>query len=707
MSKQIKTKGQSSEKKQTATHPVEKKAVPLRLNTLRIIIFVFSIVLYVQTIGYDFTLDDTLMITSNTLTKEGISGIADIFTNDAFAGFFGSEKDLVAGGRYRPLTHAMFAVEYEFFGASPLVGHAMNILLYAFLGLIVFNTLTYCFKHIPTSKEWVKYIPLTATLLFIAHPLHTEVVANIKGRDEIISMGGSMLALLYSLKYIDHKHFKYLVFSFISLLVGIFSKENAITFLAVIPLSLYFFTSARKKDYAMTLIPLLLASVIFIIARYNALGFFMSNTIQTEILNNPFINSPKSDEIATVIFTWLLYVKLLFVPHPLTHDYYPWHLNILNFSSPGVLIALTVVIALLVTAILLFKRRHIVSFGILFFVITFSIQSNLLFNIGTFMNERFMFVALLGFCLILANYLSKHGLRLVKRPEYLLIVILLLYSAKTISRSQAWKNNFSLFTTDVKTSENSAKCNTSAAECILDEAEKITEPAKAKEMYTEAYTYLLHAQKLHPTYYGAYDLAGKAAFHLNDFRASFINYKMCLTINPDAPVPVDNIYLVSIAASQGGRHFEAIDMLLWLTDFAPDSLHYKLELAGLYEKTGNIKAGVDTLQSVIAQDPGNAKAWAKLGEIYGKHFNNLSMSESYLKTAWELNPNDFSVNENLGIVYGMQKQFQLSVDFFNRALSIDSTQARLYQNIANTYAMMGQKELAKQYADKGNSLDQK
>ena len=63
------------------------------------------------------------MITSNDLTLKGFSGIGDIFSNDAFVGFFGKEKDLVAGGRYRPLTHAMFAIEYELFGNSPFVGH--------------------------------------------------------------------------------------------------------------------------------------------------------------------------------------------------------------------------------------------------------------------------------------------------------------------------------------------------------------------------------------------------------------------------------------------------------------------------------------------------------------------------------------------------------------------------------------------------------
>ncbi len=677
----------------------------ISLNKLRIIILLFAVALYSITVSFDYTLDDTLMITSNELTKKGISGIPEIFSNDAFVGFFGNDKDLVAGGRYRPLTHAMFAVEYEFFGQNPFVGHLINIILYALLGLITFNTLSLLFQKTPAEKKWLNYIPLIATLLFVAHPLHTEVVANIKGRDEILGMGGSLLALYYSVKYIQNRNSKYLIYSFFSLLVGLFSKENAITFLAIVPLTLYYFTKAERKDYLMTGIPLLVASGIFLIARFSALGYLAGNTIQTEILNNPFIHSSKADELATVIYTWLIYLKLLLIPHPLTHDYYPWHLTVMSFSDVRVIFSSGIVLFLLITAISLLRQKHIVSYGILFFVITFSIQSNLLFNIGTFMNERFMFVALLGFCMIAAYYIAIAAEKRRSLVTITFLLILSLYSVKTFSRSMVWKDNYTLFTTDVKVSVNSAKCNTSAAESLINRAVKMNDSTAARELFLQAYEYLKHAQNLHPEYYGAFDLAGKAAFHLDDFRDSYLNYRKCLEINPEAPVPIDNIYLVSIAASQKGRNHEAIEILTWLTQFAPDSLHYKFELANLHEKTGDIQTAVDTLKSIILKNSNEDKAWAKLGEIYGKHYNDLNRSEEYLLKAAEINPGNFSVNENLGIVYGMKAQYQLSLKFFLKALDIDSTQSRLHLNIGSTYALMSQHENAQFHFHKAAQLE--
>jgi len=676
-----------------------------RKQMLYIVLF-FSIALYAITTTFDFTLDDTLMISSNELTKKGISGIPDIFTNDAFVGFFGQNKELVAGGRYRPLTHAMFAVEYELFSANPLVGHIINVFLYAILAIVIFHTLELCFRNFQQTHSWIQYIPFTATLLFIAHPLHTEVVANIKGRDEIISMGGSMLALLYSLKYVEKKKYKFLFFSFIAMLVGIFSKENAITFLAVIPLTLFFFSKAKLKDYFVTLIPISIASLSFILARINALGFFMKSTIQTEILNNPFIYSTKGEEIASVLHTWLIYFKLLFIPHPLTHDYYPWHITIKSFSNPTVILALLITVVIIAYALLKLPKKNIVAFGILFFFITFSIQSNVLFNIGTFMNERFMFVALLGFCIIIAYFLSKYFQKF-KLLKYVFLLVLILYSTKSFTRTKVWKDNYTLFTTDVKTSKNSAKVNVSAAEAIIRKAESEKNSFKAKQMYKQALTYLVKAQSIHPTYFGAYDLAGKATFHLDDFTNSVKYYKQCLTINPNAPMPLNNIYLIAQVTLAQNKIEESEHIVEWLIEFAPDSMQYHYEMALIYEKKNEFDKSLETLENVIKIDPKNVKALSKIGEIYGKYYYNSNKAEYYLLEAWKLNPNEFYINENLGIVYGMQNKFEKSLEFFNYALQIDSTISRLHGNMSKTYDLMKNPEKASYHAKKEKELEKK
>ena len=81
-------------------------------------------------------------------------------------------------------------------------------------------------------------------MLFAVHPIHTEAVANIKGRDEIITLLGSLAALYFSIRAYREKNLG-LNFAAAGLfLLALFSKENAITFCAIVALTYYVFTKA-------------------------------------------------------------------------------------------------------------------------------------------------------------------------------------------------------------------------------------------------------------------------------------------------------------------------------------------------------------------------------------------------------------------------------------------------------------------------------
>ena len=84
-----------------------------------------SFALYANTLGHGFVLDDSLVITKNKFTTQGISGLGKIFSTDTFFGYYQEEgrETLITGGRYRPLSLAFFAILFQVFGASPLVFH--------------------------------------------------------------------------------------------------------------------------------------------------------------------------------------------------------------------------------------------------------------------------------------------------------------------------------------------------------------------------------------------------------------------------------------------------------------------------------------------------------------------------------------------------------------------------------------------------------
>ncbi len=190
-----------------------------RLNCL--LILLFSFVLYFNTIKHDYTQDDAIVITDNMYTKQGLAGIDEILKYDTFKGFFKKEgKDkLVAGGRYRPFTLIMFAIEWEFFKTSQknpdgsikkdgegntvyttsTIGHIFNILFYGLTGIVLYLLLLQLL--LPGRSEIFAYgVAFISTFLFMAHPIHTEAVANIKGRDEIIALLGSLTAAYWTIR---------------------------------------------------------------------------------------------------------------------------------------------------------------------------------------------------------------------------------------------------------------------------------------------------------------------------------------------------------------------------------------------------------------------------------------------------------------------------------------------------------------------------
>jgi hypothetical protein len=90
---------------------------------LLLIVFLFGTLLYAQSVTFDYALDDKLVITHNDFTQEGIGGIPKLFSTGFLVGFYGEQRNLLAGGRYRPLSLVTFAVEWEVFGRRPGLSH--------------------------------------------------------------------------------------------------------------------------------------------------------------------------------------------------------------------------------------------------------------------------------------------------------------------------------------------------------------------------------------------------------------------------------------------------------------------------------------------------------------------------------------------------------------------------------------------------------
>jgi protein O-mannosyl-transferase len=440
-----------------------------KYRTPLLILAILAIGLYAQSLSFGYVLDDTMVIEKNQFVQKGFDGIGDIFRFESFRGYFGEQKQLLEGDRYRPFSLATFAAEIGLFGkGKTFFGHFINLLLYALTAILLFRVLLFMFpkeeetaSNIDASKvnfQDFLSIPFLATLLFIAHPLHVEVVANIKGRDEILALLGELSALYFTFKYIQQNNFKYLIYSFLSILVALLSKESAITFLAVVPLTAHFFTKATTADKVKITLPIALATFVYLIMRVNAIGYLLDGKEVTDLMNNPFYGMTTGDRLATISYTLLLYLKLHIFPHPLTHDYYPFQIPRLTWADWRALLGLALHIGLVAVILRGWKNRTIWAYAAAFYLVTLSIVSNVVVSVGTFMNERFVYHASIAFCVAMAYFLTR---KYMPKMASIGIAALLLvgFSAKTLLRVPDWKSGATLNASAMIYSPNSARAN--------------------------------------------------------------------------------------------------------------------------------------------------------------------------------------------------------------------------------------------------------
>jgi protein O-mannosyl-transferase len=615
------------------------------------IIILFGFLLYANTLGHDYTQDDAIVIYDNMYTTKGFGGIGGLLSEDTFFGFFkekGKAK-LVSGGRYRPFTPIMFAVEYGIFGKNPFIGHLINALLYGLLGFSIWKLFSMIFGNRLDFSKHYQWIIFGVCLLFIAHPIHTEAVANIKGRDEIMAFLGSTIASIFILKYLVDQQIKNAILAFLAFFMAIMSKENAITFLAIMPAIIVFFYGKSLGMAIKTCWPLFAGAVLFLAIRTAILGLDFGG-IPMELMNNPFLKLQGdqyvpfsfSEKAATIIYTLGKYAMLLLFPHPLTHDYYPRHIEIMTFGNTKVLLSLLFYIALIIASVYYYNKDRVITFSILFYITTLSIVSNIVFPIGTNMSERFVFMPSLGICLVFVHFLYKL-LKSGKISFYITCFIALIFSAKTIARNQIWKDDFTLFTTDVKTSNRSAKILNAAGGTLTSKAESEKDTMARNILLKQAVGYLDQAINVHPKYANAYMIRGNALYYLGDYKNAISSYENFLKLNPDNADVIKNL----------------------------------------------------------------AIAYRDAGRIAGEKQNDLVTAKQYLEQSYALVKTDPETVRLLGVINGISGNHSKAIEYFLKSLELQPKNAFMLLNLSNAYALNGDQVNAQKYKSMAKELDPK
>jgi len=611
---------------------------------LPVVIGLISVIYYFNSLGGNYVMDDAIVISENQYTMQGIKGWKGIFGHDTFYGFFkeAGKDHLVAGGRYRPLSLAMFALEGQIFGFNPFVFHLFNILYYALTCIILFFILQRILQR-KLDDNSALIVAFFSALIFAVHPIHTEVVANIKGRDEILACLFGLSGMWTYLLSLRKRSIMYAVIAAFFWLLAILSKENGIVFVALSPLAVWCFDETSFKSLFRSLLPSFVMLVIYFIIRQSILGTDPKAGPVMELMNNPFLYwhtngylpVSLSVKLATIAVTMLKYLSLMVFPHPLTSDYYPRQIALADWTTGAAILGTLIYLVAIIFCIIRLKKKEVVTFGILFYLIALFPMSNIPFSVGTLMSERFLFIPSIGIILIISWLINKYIVKgsLNYRINLILVAIILILGVKTIARNKDWSNNFTLFTTDVKVSDKSAKMLNAAGGVLLDSCTKVSDPVIKQQMVDQAQTYLLEAVNIHPSYANAYLLLGNSYIYKQEYDKALANYELSLKYNPG---------------------FKDVRMNM-------------------------------------------AKVYKELGRKAGEEERNLPKAKLLLQKSLDLNPKDPETNRLMGVATGISGQAKEALKYFIAALDAKPGDAFYMFDLGSAYANAGDMEKANYY----------
>lgn len=608
-------------------------------NKILLLIVTLTFLLYGNSIKNNYAIDDNYVTVTNPekpnnpRIQKGIKGIPKLFS-----GRYVESKQQTF--EYRPLVLATFAVEYQFFGSNPHISHFLNVLLYA---------ITICVLFLLLSKIFKKYTPLLSlliTLLFLAHPIHTEVVANIKSRDELLSFLFGISSLLYLLKYSETGNKRFIIFSVVFFIMGMLCKKTTLLFMGFIPLTLYFFMGLKLKQLLLLCVVPVVAFACFVIFKISFLH--ETNVLRAyAFFENPlFYEDSFWARLPISFYAIGYYLKLFVLPYPLSCYYGYSTIPFVGWNSPLVILSLIVYAAIGLYALKGSLKKHFLSYAILVYLIGIFPFSNLFSTPTGIIAERYVYFASLGFCMILGYALlflfrvnttgnaKSKALSLNPLLTISAAFVFILYSGITIARNRNWKDEITLFRNDLKNFKNSCNLHYITGNKLYPEIFTTPNGPKKDSIINETKFHMQQALNLmkegvekYPADYTTLNNIGTIYVNIfNDPVSAQPYFKQALLVNP---ANTEALYNNAFCYERNNKKDSAIIAYEKLIASNADYFPAYVQLRELYLATQKYPEAIACDKKLIEQSPGEARLYINLGNSYINNKDTLSAIKQF------------------------------------------------------------------------------
>jgi tetratricopeptide (TPR) repeat protein len=486
-----------------------------------------------------------------------------------------------------------------------------------------------------------RYLALLTSLFFVVHPVHTEAVAYISGRADPLSLLFMLISFILYIKYLDYKKISFYIFSLICFIIAILSRESTLVLPVLLVIYNFFFKKKAKFKYTIPYFAVAAGYLVFRITYFKILL--------------PHLETPNSfiKRIPGFFIALFHYIRLLIFPTDLHMEY---GAKLYKFTNIYSLLGLAIFIALIFSAFRFRNKKKLISFGIVWFIITLLPSSNI-YYIKSFMAEHWLYLPSVGFFLIL-SFIFIHALKLKKTrliTAIFLIALFSFYFATTVKQNRYWQSRLELYKHTLKYAPKSARVYNNMGNAY----KKIEKYDKAVQCYKKAL-------EIKPDYLSAYNNLAIAYSVTEQYDKAISLYKKTIK---KWPYYAPTYYNLGVCYSNMGKFEKAIAFYKKSIELYPDHAESYCNMAKAYYNLEKYDKAIEALKKAIAI--------------------NSAYPEAYF---------------NLGLTYVAEKEYKKAITSYKNALKLKNDYPQVYNNIAVAYYHLGKYKEADKNIKKAQEL---
>ncbi|MBX9927870.1 MAG: hypothetical protein K2X99_03070 [Gemmatimonadaceae bacterium] len=392
-------------------------------------VLVLAVLLALPALGHGFTYDDRWIIVENPRVHS-LTEWWRVFVEP----YWPNRRD---PSLYRPLTTLGFAVQWALGGGAPWVFHLISLGAY----VAACGALWYALRAIASTD-----VALLGALLFAAHPVHVEAVANVVGQSELIAaaLGLAALGRWWRVRAVAAPSTVQIVGILALFAAAVLVKEHLVVLPAIALAAEWVLPASRPRERndRVVLIGFAVVAGAFVALRTGVLG-----SLGGDVPHPALMRRSLAERQWITLALWPEKLRLLLWPSRLLPDYSPPDLPVRAAASAFHAVAAVIPISVIGLIAGSRRRAPLLAFSLIATLLALAPSSNGVV-VTSLVAERALFLPSAFVCLAFA--LGLHGVGR-RWPRYAMIarmgaiVLLALGSWRSIRRTADWRDDATLF----------------------------------------------------------------------------------------------------------------------------------------------------------------------------------------------------------------------------------------------------------------------